>query len=322
MNALEKLTSATRMLAEARTLEDVRHVRDIAAAAEQYAKAAKLGEEAEHYAADIRLRAGRKAGEMLAQAKEAGELDRGAAQTQSRNGTTFKLDDIGITRNQSSAWQTLASVPEDEFEEVVENAKERGAMGDRSVAQFIRNGKSDFPLTASNHAPSLDPNYDGDEWYTPTEIIEAARQVMGSIDLDPASCYEAQRVVQAAAYYTKEDNALDLNLAWAGNVWMNPPYSAQLVDAFIERVIDEYNKGAINQAIILTNNSSETGWFQYALQSSGLACFPKSRLKFWRKGGNNFAARQGQTVFYFGLNSESFIQVFSRIGTVVEVANG
>ena len=34
-------------------------------------------------------------------------------------------------------------------------------------------------------------------WHTPAEYIEAAREVMGSIDLDPASCHIAQQAVKA-----------------------------------------------------------------------------------------------------------------------------
>ena len=39
------------------------------------------------------------------------------------------------------------------------------------------------------------------EYYTPAYIVEAAREAMGSIGLDPASCEKANQIVQAAVYY-------------------------------------------------------------------------------------------------------------------------
>lgn len=51
-------------------------------------------------------------------------------------------------------------------------------------------------------------NSGNNEWYTPPVFIEAAREVMGSIDTDPASSEVANRTVQAAQFFSAETNGL------------------------------------------------------------------------------------------------------------------
>ncbi len=65
------------------------------------------------------------------------------------------------------------------------------------------------------------------EWYTPDEFLDLARQVMGGIDLDPASSEIAQQRVDAKIYFTQDDDGL--NKDWSGRVWMNPPYEGRLI---------------------------------------------------------------------------------------------
>jgi phage N-6-adenine-methyltransferase len=174
----------------------------------------------------------------------------------------------------------------------------------------------EYALVAANHAVSDDPDYDGDEWYTPDEYIKAARLVMGDIDLDPASCVEAQVKILATNYLTKQEDALDNEVAWFGRVWLNPPYSMPLIKHFVAKLIRQYEIGNTTEAIILTNNSSDTGWF-HDLLSRYPACFTRGRVQFWRSDSSVFGARQGQTLFYLGDKTDSFRAVFGQFGQVV-----
>jgi hypothetical protein len=59
------------------------------------------------------------------------------------------------------------------------------------------------------------------EHFTPSDVVEFARAVMGGIDLDPASCPLANTVVGADQIYAVEDNGFPR--PWHGRVFLNPP---------------------------------------------------------------------------------------------------
>ena len=153
------------------------------------------------------------------------------------------------------------------------------------------------------------------EWYTPPEYIHAARDVLGAIDLDPASSDRAQQAVRAARYFTKNDDGL--KGAWHGRVWLNPPFAQPLISEFVAKIVAEHNAGRIDAAIMLTNNSTDTGWFHEALAASDAICFTRGRIKFYKDEGEKAAPLQGQAFFYFGDDVVGFVERFSGIGAVV-----
>ena len=111
------------MLSEAKNMDDILHIRDIAEAARVYAKAAKLGLENQNEAAEIKIRAERKAGEMLAQMPKAVGTDYGGKQYADSNimlpsNPPPTLSDLGIEKMQSSRWQMVASLPEVETDSI------------------------------------------------------------------------------------------------------------------------------------------------------------------------------------------------------------
>jgi len=148
-------------------------------------------------------------------------------------------------------------------------------------------------------------SHDG-EWYTPMQYIESARKVMGSIDLDPASCETANQTVKAARYFTKEDDGLSRE--WFGNVWLNPPYSQ--VGKFIDKLCDS----DISQAIVLTNNATETQWCRKLSERASAIVFHTGRLRFVKPDRLPSTPMQGQAFFYIGPKPEVFLNEFSRYG--------
>lgn len=120
-NHLAVLSEATRLLAEAKTLDDVKSFRDKAEAARNYIKLARLGLEAQNQAAEAKLRAERKAGSMLREMQL-----RGGNRRSKSIDTTLKLDSLGISRDQSAHWQRMAAVSEADFLAYLASMNEHG----------------------------------------------------------------------------------------------------------------------------------------------------------------------------------------------------
>lgn len=189
-------------------------------------------------------------------------------------------------------------------------AVEQGEVAVSAAAEI-----ANLPVPEQGRALAFVQHNSGDnEWYTPPEIIAAAREAMGGIDLDPASCDAANRTVQSGVFYTKADDGL--TQAWRGRVWLNPPYAKGLIGPFAEAVTAKYLNKEIDQACVLVNNATETAWFQGMARSASLVCLVQGRLKYMKDEGATGAPLQGQAVLYFGARQEEFIRAFRNIGVI------
>lgn len=154
VTSIQKLGIARQLLAEAKTLDDILHIRDIAEAARVYAQAAKLGLENQNEAAEVKIRAERKAGEMLAQMPKAKGTDYGGRTSLDGNrelpsNPPPTLEELGIEKMQSHRWQMVASLPAEVFEEhIVEtkaDGKELTTAGIIRVAKIEENKHKEQP---------------------------------------------------------------------------------------------------------------------------------------------------------------------------------
>jgi hypothetical protein len=252
--------------------------------------------------------------------KHQGErTDLTSPQSEGKSSTAERLaEQYGVSR---------ATVERDgQFAQAVETLKphipdiEQRVMGGdvpskQAVVEAARNPEAAEEILGRPHVAN---NSGNNEWYTPAPIVEAAREAMGSIDTDPASTAVANETIKAPLFYTAETNGLAN--AWAGNVWMNPPYAQPLVAQFAEAVSAKYDAGEIVRACVLVNNATETAWFQRMLASATAVCLLRGRVRFVDpSGAPSGAPLQGQVVIYLGEDVPRFARAFAALGPTVMV---
>jgi len=122
---------------------------------------------------------------------------------------------------------------------------------------------------------------DSPEWFTPLEYVEAAREVLGSITLDPASHPEANRIVRARRIFTEKQNGLRRSWGRRQRVLLNPPGGN--VPAFWHRLIYAWRAGELEAAIWIGYSLEQLQTLQGYDVPNPLAfpiCIPSRRIAF------------------------------------------
>lgn len=193
------------------------------------------------------------------------------------------------------------------------------------------------------------------EYYTPPEIVEAAKEVMGTIDLDPASSEKANKIVKAAKIYTLEQKfeqfecwdlpALTwmkggLDEFWHGNVWMNHPFSKSEAPCkpdcnkeickkrgyhttlfiqgnkeWIEAAVEEYESGRAKQLMCITYAATSEEWFRPLHNHNQCYLIPRTNY-YLPDGTKKKGVTKGSVVTYMGPYTDIFEAVFSKFGAV------
>lgn len=158
------------------------------------------------------------------------------------------------------------------------------------------------------------------EWYTPKWLLELARECMGHIDLDPASCAFAQQTVQADTWY----NGVwvdGLQHEWHGNVWLNPPYgrtkNQSNAGIWATKLEQEYEANHVTQAILLVNSAHGYDWYERLWRRYPVICV-RDRIRFVNENGVTAGqSKKAQTLVYFGRQWSTFRKTFQHLGRYI-----
>lgn len=125
--AIERINSAKTMLASVRDFTEILKIHDQAVAMQAYASA-RGADDLAMMAVEVKLRSERKAGEFLQEMKNQGILSKGAADKRVDNLSERQkptLASLGVEQKESQRWQSIASIPEERFEEYLAKSKHR-----------------------------------------------------------------------------------------------------------------------------------------------------------------------------------------------------
>ena len=168
---------------------------------------------------------------------------------------------------------------------------------------------------ADDHSPSF-------ECYTAPKYIALVKKVLGEIDLDVASCREANdKHVKAKNFYSKEEDALLPSNPWRGKIYGNFPFQSVYMTPAVDKLIEQRAIGNCTEAIWCSGGFTDNAWFHTLLANADAMCLVRGRVKFIEPGqdaprgpGPNFG-----TVFsYLGRKRKRFADVFGEIGTIVK----
>lgn len=174
----------------------------------------------------------------------------------------------------------------------------------------------EHPARVMNAATLINQDSGDTEWYTPPEIIAAARAVLGEIDLDPASSFLANVCVGAKRIFTETDNGLVQE--WHGRVWMNHPFSAKGNPLWVRKLEAQYESGNVSEALCICFAATSERWFQPLARRP--QCYLSPRTNYHLPDGTRKpGVTKGSVVTYFGCDLPRFARAFRGLGVTKTV---
>jgi DNA N-6-adenine-methyltransferase (Dam) len=167
-------------------------------------------------------------------------------------------------------------------------------------------------------------NADNKDWGTPKCYVDAVRECLGSIELDP--CSNEWSIVNAAVEYRRPKHN-GLNASWDfSTIYVNPPYGADreagttIRDWLRRCALAHEEHGAEVLALVPVATNTKHWKLHVWSKAVGVAFLYDTRLRFLVRGkGGGKGAPMSCAMVYWGTHYARFGSVFSRFGAVVNL---
>ena len=149
------------------------------------------------------------------------------------------------------------------------------------------------------------------DYFTPSGIIEAARQAMGDIDLDAASHWVANRAHRIPEYFDVNRSAFDN--PWRGRVWLNPPYGDNA--PWLREILRYVGSGEIQQLCMLSPVwAFSTAIARPIMKMSSAFVLLSPTPQFWGNAKGKTGTNLPHGILYIGPRTGEFFRAFEPHG--------
>lgn len=164
------------------------------------------------------------------------------------------------------------------------------------------------------------------DWCTPTKYVNAVREVLGEIHLDPCS-NQWSRVNAKTEWKLPDDDGLRQTWRFP-TIYVNPPYGSdqgrgtRIID-WLSKCSEAHEEFGSEVLALVPIAANTKHWKMYVWPTAASICFLyDTRVRFLVEGRDDGkGAPMACSVVYWGVDKPKFAEVFREHGAVVDLNN-
>lgn len=220
-----------------------------------------------------------------------------------------------VSFNETDTWTDIYESHPDEWVPKPGRRESRPPIDPNKLVQDSQQLSGPLAGTAWDWLPDLTMSFQ--DYFTPPELVRAAIEAMGGIDLDAASHWIANRRLHEAGVDVGEyfhTNKSAFSHEWLDRVWLNPPYGNN--DRWFKRAVEMMDSGRTRQLCMLSPvYAFTTAVAQPIMERSAATVLLVPTPKFYNPGEpNKTGTNLPHAIVYWGERRREFLGAYRAWG--------